>query len=333
MCMGSNLGPTMAAFMMDKIENKMPNTPQFYCRYVDDIFTILKSPKEAENFLTAINQIHPNIQFTKEEENDKKIVFLDVEVNHQEQLITKWHLKETNNEQYLHKHAYAPQSYKYAAIRSLIYRAFRLCSNRLDFENCYKTIQNIFINRGYHYKVIDKIRTKVIGKLLSPQTSHNEENIKYLYFCIPYLEKLDKITKRMMGNINSIIGPNVKGRVAYNTKKSQSFFSNKDKIPTALRSNLVYQFSCGNDCDRIYIGETSRHLATRVKEHLSGRPTPSEVSLHQHVATPEKFKILLLSKHPLIAESLCYHAVSPHQRLNNYHPPFELKLFNYSDIN
>ena len=120
MCMGSNLGPTMAAFMMDKIENKMPNTPQFYCRYVDDIFTILKSPKEAENFLTAINQIHPNIQFTKEEENDKKIVLLDVEVNHQEQLITKWHLKETNNEQYLHKHAYAPQSYKYAAIKSLI---------------------------------------------------------------------------------------------------------------------------------------------------------------------------------------------------------------------
>ena len=207
-----------------------------------DILTILKSPKEAENFLTAINQIHPNIQFTKEEENDKKIVFLDVEVNHQEQLITKWHLKETNNEQYLHKHAYVPQSYKYAAINSLIYRAFRLCSNRLDFENCYKAIQNIFINRGYHYKVIDKIRTKVIGKFLSPQTSHNEENIKYLYFCLPYLEKLDKI--------NSIIGPNVKGQVAYNTKKSQSFFSNKDKIQTALRSHLVYQFSW----------QTSRHL-------------------------------------------------------------------------
>ena len=78
----------------------------------------------------------------------------------------------------------------------------------------------------------------------------------------------------MMSNINSIIRPEKKVKVAYNTKNSASCFVNKDKTPTALRSNLEYELSSGNECDRVYIGETSRHMATRVKEHVTGKPTP-----------------------------------------------------------
>jgi len=47
-----------------------------------------------------------------------------------------------------------------------------------------------------------------------------------------------------------------------------SMFSVKDPVPLDLRSRVVYKFSCAgrNAC---YIGETSRHLSMRIREHLS----------------------------------------------------------------
>ena len=49
--------------------------------------------------------------------------------------------------------------------------------------------------------------------------------------------------------------------------KIGSLFSCKDRLPNALRSFVVYKFTCaeGKSC---YIGETTHHLAARIKEHL-----------------------------------------------------------------
>ena len=40
-------------------------------------------------------------------------------------------------------------------------------------------------------------------------------------------------------------------------------FSVKDSVPQGLRSGVVYKFSCAG-----YIGDTTRHLCTRAREHL-----------------------------------------------------------------
>ena len=333
--MGSNLGPTMAAFIMDKVENQMPSTPKFYCRYVDDVLAIFDEPKEAEDFLHFINSINDNIQFTKEDEENKSLIFLDIELNcENNKIITKWHMKSTNTGQYLHKHAFAPQNYKYAAIKSLIYRAYRLTTKPSDFEAALISIRNVFVNLGYHYKIVEQIRDKIIDKFnYRNNNNENDANKKTIYFCLPFVKKFEIVNKRMMSNINSMIGPDIHARMAYSTHKSQSFFSNKDKISTGLRSNLVYKYSCEHDCDRIYVGETCRHLATRIKEHLNGKPVASEITLHEHAKTNGNFKILMKTKYPLIAEALFYHTIPPGQRLNKYQPPFQLQLFNFSDPN
>ena len=44
-------------------------------------------------------------------------------------------------------------------------------------------------------------------------------------------------------------------------------FSVKDSVPQGLRSRVVYKFSCAG-CNASYIGETTRHLCTRAREHL-----------------------------------------------------------------
>ncbi len=39
-----------------------------------------------------------------------------------------------------------------------------------------------------------------------------------------------------------------------------------DDIPMEDQGNLVYKLSC-NDCEAVYVGETSRALADRIREH------------------------------------------------------------------
>ena len=151
MCMGSNLGPTMAGYAMNMVEKQFPNIPLFYKRYVDDSFAIFSKKEEAHHFLSLINKIHRNIQFTIEEEKADSLVFLDICVERfQNKMLTKWHIKGTNTGTYLNKQAFSPKSHKSAAIRSLINRAYKLCSKYEDFEKCFKLIRCIFINNGYN---------------------------------------------------------------------------------------------------------------------------------------------------------------------------------------
>ena len=44
----------------------------------------------------------------------------------------------------------------------------------------------------------------------------------------------------------------------------------KDKTPLVQQANIVYLFEGSCAKNQTYIGQTERHLATRVREHLSG---------------------------------------------------------------
>ena len=55
-------------------------------------------------------------------------------------------------------------------------------------------------------------------------------------------------------------------------------FSVKDPAPVALRSNVVYKFTCAS-CNSCYVGETSRHLSTCIREHLN-RDRSSHIFQH-----------------------------------------------------
>ena len=61
----------------------------------------------------------------------------------------------------------------------------------------------------------------------------------------------------------------VKINSIYKSFKVSSYFKLKLCTPLALYSNVVYQFKCSYDTNQTYIGMSSRHLGTRVKEHLN----------------------------------------------------------------
>ena len=102
-------------------------------------------------------------------------------------------------------------------------------------------------------------------------------------------------------------------------------FPNKDKMSHFLSSNVVYKFNCEH-CRACYIGETKRHLSTRVHEHITGKPSPTEISLHVHVAKQEHFTILARTKYTKIAEAL-YIKNEHSELLNERNASYPLSLF------
>ena len=62
--------------------------------------------------------------------------------------------------------------------------------------------------------------------------------------------------------------PKIKKLVSTPSFNIKSWFGVKDLIPAGLRSRVIYKFSWAG-CSACYVGETNRHVATRIPEHLS----------------------------------------------------------------
>ena len=82
--MGSSLVPILSNIFVGFDErflfDKFPK-PYIYLRYVDDTFVCFSSHNKAL-FFYWLNDLHPSITFTMEEEKDHKLPFLDVLVEH-----------------------------------------------------------------------------------------------------------------------------------------------------------------------------------------------------------------------------------------------------------
>ena len=56
-------------------------------------------------------------------------------------------------------------------------------------------------------------------------------------------------------------------KLVFSTFKVRNMFSVKDSVPQSFRSRVFNKFTCA-DCNACYIGETTGHICTPVREHL-----------------------------------------------------------------
>ena len=84
--------------------------------------------------------------------------------------------------------------------------------------------------------------------------------------------RLRKLLKRYCNIINV--------KLAFSSLKIRNTFG-VNTVSVELRSNVVYKFTCGS-CNSCYVGETSRHLSTHIREDLN-RDRTSHIFQHlQH---------------------------------------------------
>ena len=80
---------------------------------------ILRTIKESfiENKLREINSLHPNLKCTLEVEQNGKLPFLDIRIEHHEStLSSNWYCKPTHTGLILNFHAMAPKHYKRSVV-------------------------------------------------------------------------------------------------------------------------------------------------------------------------------------------------------------------------
>ena len=162
---------------------------------------------------------------------------------------------------------------------------------------------------------------------------------KIVYCKIPFMSKWhNKTFKNGMSHILQEYFPHINMRLVFSNNFSIGrMFSFKDCVPKLMKSNIVYEYKCGI-CYSTYIGETTRHYATRIAEHkgvspLTGAPM-SKVNSHiydhffqtGHNIKDENFSILFCTD-PFdiqLSESIAIHELNPN--LNEKHSSTPLKI-------
>ena len=273
--MGSPLAPVLANLFMGHHEKRWLENYnsgiEFYRRYVDDTFALFNTEQDALSFFSYINSQHPNIKFTMEREENQKLPFLDVLLdNHSNQgIITSVFHKKTYTGLLTNYCSFVPFSYKLGLVRTLVDRIFKINNTwagfHLDVNNLTKTLRK----NSFPSSVIENVVRKFLNNHFTPDSSQSgARKDNCLYFKLPYIGPFSIITQRRIRKLVNTLCSDLEIKLVFTPFKIKSWFGAKDPIPAGLRSRVIYKFSCAG-CSACYIGETNRHFATRIREHLA----------------------------------------------------------------
>ena len=180
----------------------------FYRRYVDDSFVIFENQVDVQPFFNYINNIHPNIVFTKEEQvNDLSYFpFLDVKVTKiGKTFLTSTYYKPTHTGLYTNWYSFTPRLYKINLVKCLIYRAWNVCSNRSLFNNDWKTIKENLLKNQYPEKLLDSI----LANFIENNSSEKDQPVivpkKEVLLVLPYYGHISslKLKKNLLNLIKN----------------------------------------------------------------------------------------------------------------------------------
>ena len=237
--------------------------------------------------------------------------------------------------------------FKINGIRTLLHRAFNICSTPLLLRKEILFLKQFFHNNGFPHNLFEN----QVEKFFPLKLDYHEITLtvpkKPLYSSLPYFGHKSVLLVKELSNLItenfSHIDPKL---ILVNKTKIGSFFKIKDALPKSLQSSLVYKYSCPQStCGSAYVGSSIRTLKTRALEHkgvsiYTGLPLASssqkQSSIRAHSAqcsgVPvclDHFDIIGSQKHEVdlrIMESLFILKMKPN--LNEQNSAFPLKLVN-----
>ena len=305
--MGSTISPILVNYVLDDLIRDclqyLPYYIPFVKRYVDDLILAVPQCRIHET-LEMFNTYNQHIQFTVEEESEQSIPFLDMKVKRSDNnvLSTVWYRKPMASNRFISFRSYHPMKMKINLILGLKRRAV-LLTHPKDRQASLKLLQTMLLENSYPLKIINKFLYSTIYQLpeniiqrpsqpppLNTQPTppiqngnlQDHSNNPPVFYCtLPYVEVL---TSQLIKLFDSTDVKFAKKQV-----KTVSQLYTKTKTPLSIHENwnVIYQIPC-NNCNEVYIGQTSRNLSGRITSHKSDcrRLVPS-CALVEHVIDKE----------------------------------------------
>ena len=344
--MGLPLGPTFANIFMSYHERRWLDDcptnfkPIFYRRYVDDTFLLFSDPSHVDKFHSYLNRQHPSIKFTYEIENNRKLSFLDCCV-HREDLHFSCSVfrKDSFTGLGTSFYSFCPMNFKINAIKTLLFRAFNVCSNYNYLHDEFSFLTSFFRSNGYCSFFVQNCIKKFMAKKYRPDDS-TQFSKPDVFFSLPYFGPQSlKLKEELMSLFRKFIPDRTFSFILCNRNTIGSLFPYKDRLPTHMLSSVIYEFCC-SQCESGYVGMTSRNLYMRVAEHVgksfrTGVPlsSPPHSAVREHTVSCDSrlrssdFKVLASASSTLdlkILESLYILKTKP--KLNNMQCSYPLSI-------
>ena len=163
-------------YFWSKILTNYPTSPTFNCLFVVLVLCYMFSHVNkliiidpGESFNNTLNSVHPRLKFTREEENDSSIAFLDLFITRHENgsLSTKIYRKPTNTNVIIKPNSCHHPSTHAASFKGELCRARRLCSSPTQVK---REINYTLESRALMSSKITDMKGKN-SKKLPPRTS------------------------------------------------------------------------------------------------------------------------------------------------------------------
>ena len=153
-------------------------------------------------------------------------------------------------------------------IFTLLFRAFKLCSNFQLFNQEILNLKDIFKRNGYPCNFIDVCIKRFLNYVFIDKKIYALAPKKELVCVLPFIGKKSlqlrsKLVKSVQNNL-SFCHLKVVFQSPY---KLHRLFRFKDTLNKKIRSHLVYRYSC-NSLNATYYGKTYRHFFARAAEHM-----------------------------------------------------------------
>ena len=187
------MGSCLANIFMSHREVKWLNAclsefkPVYYRRYVDDIIVLFKDKAHLPLFVQYMNSRHPNIKFTKEEEKENNLPFLDVCIKRGNgAFTTSLYRKDTFSGVYTNYKSHLSNNYKVGFILTLLHRAYTICSSNKYFYCEMNKIKDILLSNGYPLFVIDRSIRLFLNKIRANPVNVESDNRTEVYYTWDY---------------------------------------------------------------------------------------------------------------------------------------------------
>ena len=278
LAMGSPPAPHLANGWLSQYEDIIRGEAKLYERYMDDIVQEIKRSKSEEK-LEEINNLHPNLKFTKEieerqsENHPGELPFLDMKIMHNYNtgnLSSTWYNKPTDTGLILNYHALAPKRYKRSVVSGFVYRIHRACSSWQHIHESLEKAKHILELNQYPPTFYEPIMRDTLEKIIrssetrEEKVSRQQSTTKSEKFplIIQYRGKCTDDYARALHKANAPC------TIIMTLRKLKTVLpSLKPSTEKMLKSGIVYKLTCPS-CDACYVGETTRHMQSRFREHL-----------------------------------------------------------------
>ena len=205
-----------------------------------------------------------------EKEAHHKLPFLDVLVknNDPNSLLTRVYRKKTFTGLLTNYFSFTSYSYKVGLIRTLVDRAYKINNTWLGLHEDLTKLMDILKKNLFPAHLIERVVNRYVTGTLSNHCPPGPlPTSPIFYFKLPYIGHFSVVTQKKVRHLIKRYCNDLDIKLVFSSFKIGKLFSVKDPIPGGLRSRVVYKFACAG-CNACYVGETTRHFSTRVREHL-----------------------------------------------------------------